>query len=197
MKNQSSRNTRTFPDLAIPRADALNLKFTRKSVGLLRATQARNQPTLVHMELRQQGEDGGCAAATAARIFVGAYGLRGARMRGEGEGVSEEEGARSDDAQRTRGGRGRGRRCRRGSEARHGQGEAAWTWRCLRPLLLFGSRRHFQHQRAESVPVVAPTRKLENLKTARVSCHCPTQRSLLGCFFSGGVVPRDCMRALS
>ena len=161
MKNPSSRNTGTFPDLAIPRVNALSLELTRKSACLLRATQTRNQPTLVRMQLRQEGEDGGRAPSAAARIFVGAYGLRGARVRGEGERVGEEEGARGDDAQGTRRGRGRRCRCRRGSEARHGQGEAAWTRRGVVPLtLLFGSRRHFQHQRPESVPV-APTRKLE------------------------------------
>ena len=163
MENPSSRNTGTFPDLAIPRVNPLSLQLTRKSACLLRATQTRNQPALVRMQLRQEGEDGGRAPSAAARIFMGAYGLRGARVRGQGEGVCEEEGARGDDAQGTRRGRGRRCRCRRGSEARHGQGEAAWTRRGVVPLtLLFGSRRHFQHQRPESVPV-APTRKLENL----------------------------------
>jgi hypothetical protein len=50
------------------------------------------------MQLREDRENGGCAASAAARILVGAHGLCRARVRGEGEGVGEEEGARGDDA---------------------------------------------------------------------------------------------------
>lgn len=104
MKNPSSRNTGTFPYLAIPSANALSLKLTRQSASLLRATKTRNKPALVRMQLREDGEDGGRAAPAAARILVSAHGLRRARVRGEGEGVCEEEGACGYDAQRTRGG---------------------------------------------------------------------------------------------
>lgn len=165
MENPSSWNTGTFPDLAIPRADAISLEFTRKSARLLCASQTRDQPTLVRVQLRKDGEDGGGAASPTARIFVGAHGLGGARVRGEGEGVGEEEGARCDDAQSTSGGCRRRCRCRGRAEARHGQGEAAWTRPGVGPLvqrrtpLHFGSRRHFQHLRPECVPVFSPKSK--------------------------------------
>ena len=177
MENPSSRNTGTFPDLAIPRADALILKLARQSTGLLRAAEARNKPALVRAQLGEEGEDGGGAAAAAARVFVGADGLRGARVRGEGERVREEECPCGDDAQGARGGR--GRRRRRGAEARHGQGEAACTRRLL-PLRV-GSRRHFQHQRAERVPVAShPQPDLESAQAASIR---PPQRSFYSAAF--------------
>ena len=165
MKNPSSRNTSTFPNLAMPSANALSLQLTRQSACLLRAAKTSDKPALFHVQLRENRENSGRTAPAAARILVGAHGLRRARVRGEGEGVCEEEGACGHDPQRTR--RGRRCRCRRGAEARHGQGEAAWwTWRGG-PLLQrrtlpahFGSRRHFQHLRPESMPMF-----LRNLKS--------------------------------
>ena len=98
MENPSSRNTGTFPDFAVPRADALSLQLARQSAGLLRAAKARNKPALVRAQLGEEGEHGGRAAAAAAGVFVGAHGLRGARVRGEGKRVREEKRPCGDDA---------------------------------------------------------------------------------------------------
>jgi hypothetical protein len=60
--------------------------------------------------------------APAAR----AYGVSGARVRGQRERVRQEERACGDDAQRTRWGR-QGSRRWRGAEAGHDEGEAGWS----------------------------------------------------------------------
>lgn len=98
MENPSSRNTSTFPDFAKPRANAFSFKFARKCTGFLCTAQARNQPALLHVQLGEDGEDGGCATSAATRIFVSTNGLCWAWVSGEGECVSEEECSCSDDA---------------------------------------------------------------------------------------------------
>lgn len=85
MENPSSWNTGTFPDFAIPCADAFSFKLTRNCTGFLCAAQTRNQPALIHVQLREDGEDGGCASSATTRIFVSAYGLCWARVCWEGE----------------------------------------------------------------------------------------------------------------
>lgn len=87
MKHPSRRNTGAFPDLAVPRADPLGLEFARKRTSFLRTPQARHQPTLFRVQLGEDSEHGRRAAASTARIFVRAYSLRGARVRGQGEGM--------------------------------------------------------------------------------------------------------------
>jgi hypothetical protein len=98
MQNPSSRNTGTFPDFAIPRANAFSFKLTRNCTGFLCAAQTRNQPALIHVQLREDGEDGGCAASATTRVFVSAYGLCWAWVCREGERMGQEECPCSDDA---------------------------------------------------------------------------------------------------
>jgi hypothetical protein len=87
MENPSSRNSGTFPDFAIPRANAFSFKLTRKCTSFLCAAQTRNQPTPIHVQLGEGGENGGCAASATTGIFVSAHGLCWAWMCGEGERV--------------------------------------------------------------------------------------------------------------
>jgi hypothetical protein len=87
MEHPSSRNTGAFPDLAVPRADPLGLELARKRTSLLRTPQARHKAAFFRVQLGEDSEHRRRAATSTARILVRAYGLRGARMRGQGEGM--------------------------------------------------------------------------------------------------------------
>ena len=82
-----SWHTCPFPNLAVPRAHAFGLELACDNSCILRAAQTRDQPAFIHMQLGEDGEDGGCAAAATTPVFVGAHGLCWAWVCGEGERV--------------------------------------------------------------------------------------------------------------
>jgi hypothetical protein len=63
MENPSSQNTGTFSDFAIPGANTFCFELTRKCTNFLCAAQIGSKTALMHVQLREDGEDGGCASS--------------------------------------------------------------------------------------------------------------------------------------